>query len=107
MKYPEIFIFIEVAYREKSKSIESDLKLINEELTVNNYNKVFENIDTSKFKEGLDIKKCISIIICTIDGFGAQTMKEEKLITSNEEVYETIFAQATIYMDILKKCFYK
>jgi len=107
MKYPEIFIFIEVAYREKSKSIESDLKLINEELTVNNYNKVFENIDTSKFKEGLDIKKCISIIIWTIDGFGAQTMKEEKLITSNEEVYETIFAQATIYMDILKKCFYK
>ena len=107
MKYPEIFIFIETAYREKSKSIESDLKLINEELTANNYNKIFENIDTSKFKEALDIKKCISIIIWTIDGFGAQMMKEEKLITSNKEVYDTIFEQAITYMDILKKCFYK
>ena len=43
----------------------------------------------------------------TIDGFAAQKMKEERLITSNKEVYDTIFAQGTIYMDILKKSFYK
>lgn len=107
MKYREIFVFIEVAYREKSKMIKGDLKVINEELTTANYNKIFENIDTSKFKDGLDIKKCINIIIWTIEGFGADVMKKEKLLTLNKEDYEKTVAQATIYLDILKNCFYK
>lgn len=107
MKYPEIFVFIEVAYREKSKEIKGDLKIINEDLKIDNYNKIFENIDTSKFKEDLDIKKCINIIIWTIEGFGAQAMKEEKLLTVNKEEYEKTVAQAAIYLGVLKNSFYK
>ena len=107
MKYPKIFSFIEVAYREKSRNIKSDLELINEELTINGYNKIFENIDTSKFKEGLDIEKCINIIIWTLDGFGTREMKKEKLLIPNKKDYEKVFAEANVYMDVLKNCFYK
>jgi len=104
MQSPKIFSFIEVAYKEKSKNLKSDLELINEELMTNNYNKIFENIDTSNFKEGLNIEKCINIIIWTIDGFGIQEMKKKK---SNKKEYEKVFAEAEVYMDVLKNCFYK
>ena len=107
MKYPEIFVFIEVAYRKTQKEIKSDLQLINEGILVSGYAKIFGNVDTSKFKECLDIEKCINIIIWTIDGFGAQFMKKDKLLTSNKEDYEKAFAEADVYMDVLKNCFYK
>jgi len=107
IKYPEIFLFIEVAYMEKSVDIKSDLELINEELTISNYNKIFENMDTSKFKEGLDTEKCINIIIWTSNGLGAQMMKKGKLVTLNKEDYEKTFAQVDGYMEFLKSCFYK
>ncbi len=107
MKYADIFVFIEVAYRDKSENIKNDLKLINDELTLSNYNKIFENMDTSKFKEGLDTEKCINIIIWTIDGFGTQMMKSEKLLTSNKEDYQKSVAQADVYMNVLKNSFYK
>ena len=107
MKYPELIIFIEVAYREKSKTVKSDLKIINAKLTTSSYAKIFANVDTLKFKDGLDIDKCINIIIWTIDGFSAQLMKKDKLLTANKEDYERAFAEVDIYMDVLKNCFYK
>ena len=107
MKYPEFFVFIEVAYRETQNEVKSDLQLINESFIVSSYTKIFHNIDISKFKEGLDIEKCINIIIWTIDGFGTKEMKKEKLITSNKEAYEKAFAEADVYMNVLKNCFYK
>jgi len=107
IRYPEIFVFIEVAYREKSKNVKSDLELINSELTTSSYAKVFANVDTSKFKEGLELDKCINIIIWTIDGFAAELMKKEKSLTLNKEVYEKALDEADVYMDVLKNCFYK
>ena len=106
-RYADIFIFIEVAYRDKSKNIKNDLQRINKELTTSNYNKIFENMDTSKFKKGLDAKKCINIIIWTIEGFASQTMNNEKSLTSNKDNYGKVFDEADLYMDVLKNCFYK
>ncbi|MBC8062761.1 MAG: TetR/AcrR family transcriptional regulator [Clostridiaceae bacterium] len=106
-KYPEIFGFVEVSYRERLYEIKSDLQLINESFLVSSYAKIFQNIDTSKFKEGLDIEKCVKIIIWAIDGFGAEAMKNEKLLTSNRESYEKAFVEADVYMEVLKNCFYK
>jgi len=107
MKYPKFFAFIEVAYRETQNEIKSDLQLINEGFILSSYTKLFQNIDTSKFKEGLDIKKCINIIFWTIDGFAAEAIKKNKLLASNKEVYEKAFAEASVYMDVLKNSFYK
>ncbi|MCB2293330.1 TetR/AcrR family transcriptional regulator [Clostridium algoriphilum] len=107
MKYAAIFIFIEVAYRDKSENIKSDLELINKELSISNYNKIFKNMNTSKFKKGLDTEKCINIIMWTLEGFGAQITKNEKLLTSNKEDYQKAFDEADLYMNVLKNCFYK
>jgi len=107
MKYPELLVFIEVAYKETQNEVKSDLQLINESLIVSSYAQIFGNIDKSKFKDGLDIEKCINIIIWTIDGFRADAMKKDKLLVSNKEAYEKAFAEADVYMDILKNSFYK
>jgi len=107
MKYADIFVFIEVAYREKSENIKNDLERINEELTTSNYNKIFENTDTSKFKESLDTEKCINIIMWTLEGFGAQALKKDKLLTSNKEYCQKAFDEADLYMNVLRNCFYK
>jgi TetR/AcrR family transcriptional regulator len=106
-KYSELFVFIEVAYKERQTEIKSDLELINENILISSYAKIFGNIDTSKFKEGLDIEKCINIIIWTIDGFAARLMKNDKLLSSYKEDYEKASAEADVYMEVLKNCFYK
>jgi len=107
MKYPEFFLFIEVAYIETQNEVKTDLQLINESFIISMYAKLFHNIDASKFKEGLDIEKCINIIIWTIDGFGAAAIKKDKTLVSNKKSYEEAFAEAGVYIDILKNSFYK
>jgi len=107
IRYPQLFVFIEVAYKEKSNSVKGDIEIINAELTTSSYAKVFANVDASKFKDGLNIEKCINIIIWTADGLAAQLLKKDKILTLNKEDYQKAFDEADVYMDILKNCFYK
>ena len=107
IRYPQLFVFIEVAYKEKSNSVKSDIEIINAELTTSSYAKVFANVDASKFKDGLNIEKCINIIIWTADGLAAQLLKKDKILTLNKEDYHKAFDEADVYMDVLKNCFYK
>jgi TetR/AcrR family transcriptional regulator len=106
-KYPKIFAFVEVAYMENSKDVKNTLEHKNEEFITDSYSKIFENIDICKFREGIDIKRAINIIIWTLNGFGEQELKKETLSTISKIDYETAFAEADIYIDLLIKCFYR
>lgn len=104
-KYPNIFEFIEAAYFENSPVIKSEVAPKNEELINEGYAKLFGNIDTSKFKEGLDIKKIINIMLYTFNGFGDQLQKKGKILSNAE--YKKLFAEFEEFIEIFKKCFYK
>lgn len=68
-KYPDIFNFFMAAYHEESADVKIELEKRNKEILVSSYQKLFTDIDTSKFKQGIDINRAINIIIWTMEGF--------------------------------------
>lgn len=106
-KYPEIFRFIETAYLEDSSEIKQELEAKNKELMKKGVDVLFKGIDMSKFKDGIDIKKVINIVIWTLQGFANEVMTREKLSSSNQINYDNAFLEADEYLNMLKNCFYK
>lgn len=106
-KYPKMLKFIEVANMEKSSDIENDLNTINKEELESASKRVFDGIDLSKFRDGIDIKKAINVVIWSFQGFNAKVLEEAKLSSSKQINYDKAFIEAEAYTEMLKSCFYK
>jgi TetR/AcrR family transcriptional regulator len=106
-KHPEMYDFLGTAYMEDSGEVKSELESRNKELMAGGQTKLYEGIDTSKFKEDIDIRKAIEIISWTIEGFinkEREIMKSFPLKEVNQ--YEMI-KELEFYLEMLKKSFYK
>jgi TetR/AcrR family transcriptional regulator len=106
-KYPVIFKFLQAAYLEASAEVRGDLEKRNHALALQSTKKVFEGIDISKFKEGVDLQKVIKIVLWTFQGFADEVLVEAKLSSSNQMDYQKAFASAEEYIQLLQNCFYK
>lgn len=106
-KHPEMFTFIQVAYLEDAPEVGQDLVQRNEKLIESSAGKVFEGIDTSKFREDIDVGKVIKTALWTFEGFAKEEMVKAKLRHENLLDYEKLFAEAGLYLQMFKKCFYK
>lgn len=106
-QYPQIFRFLEVAYMENSSVIKEDIDEKNKNFTESSTLRIFDGIDISKFKEDMDIKKILNIIIWSFQGFSEEVLKKIKASSLKEVDYNEAFVEADIYIEIFKKCFYK
>lgn len=106
-KYPEIFKFIGVATVEECNEVKSEIKERQKKINESSYSKVFNNIDKSKFRDGVDVGRAINIIMWTFEGFGISELQKAKVSASKGLDYEKIFHEMDIYIDIFKKSFYK
>jgi AcrR family transcriptional regulator len=106
-KHPEMYDFLAVAYMEDSSDVKNDLESRNKVAIANGQGMLSDGIDTSKFKEGIDTQKAIEIISWTIDGFNNKEMERIKRISLHEIDYYEMLKELDIYLDMLKKCFYK
>lgn len=70
---------------------------------------VFENVDTSKFREEIDSEKAIELIIICMDGLSSKYIQKYKSISMKEilENIEEIMEDFNKYLDILKFGVYK
>lgn len=105
-RHPEFFSFFEVAYLETSAEIKPELDQRNTELLTSSVSKLFQHIDTTKFKDGVDVSKVINIVLWTLEGFGQQLLKTAKL-TGTKLDYHTAFKQTDEYIEVLRTAFYK
>jgi TetR/AcrR family transcriptional regulator len=105
--YPEMFNFIKSIYTEASSDVKSDLNRMGKELFASSFLKLFSDIDTSNFKQGIDINKAINVINWTLEGFAYQ--QQEKAIRLNLEQInnEEALAEMDVYVEMLKNSFYK
>lgn len=106
-KHPDMFQFIKIAYEEEKAEIKYELERRNKVLIANSYAKVFKNIDTSKFKEGIDIKRTIDIITWTMEGFSHQHQEKTKHIPLEQINWDELLADLDQFIHILKLSFYK
>ena len=114
LKYPEMIKFLGIALIENSSEIKDYLSNNIKELMVNSYIRMFQNIDVSKFKENMDIEKIINIITWTLEGLSTKLIEKMKLSSSKQSALDNAFAEtdilyaeADIYIEMLKNSFYK
>ncbi len=104
-KYPLIFKFLEQAYFEESKAVKEDLIEKNKEIEHVAY-RIFGDIAYSKFKEEIDVKLALNIIIWTIKGYSAQFLRDNDLDLMKNK-HEEILQDIEKYIEIFIKMFYE
>lgn len=103
LRYPKIFKFFEVVYVEECTEVKSELLERKKKISESNYSKVFNNIDVSKFRDGVDSGRAINILMWTIEGFGTSELQKAKLKPID---YDKTLKEMDIYLDMLKNMFY-
>jgi TetR/AcrR family transcriptional regulator len=106
-QYPEIFKFLEASYLETAHDVKDDLDKRNKELHQDSTSKIFNGLDTAKFKDGIDVQKAINIVLWTFQGLADEALERAKLTSSNQVDYEQAFSEADDYIEMFRSCFYK
>lgn len=105
--FPYIFDFLASAQVEESKQVKH---IIEEKAGIiynNGIKKIYENIDYSKFRDDIDIKKAIEILNWTMFGFGEKIVEQIDTFKDSSSLVEKSLKEWEVYSNILKAIFYK
>jgi AcrR family transcriptional regulator len=98
-KHPEIFSFIMSSYFETDEEVKGCLKDMVDKSEGYRDRLVFDGTDTSKFKDGIDVKLVMKMLMWMADGF-ANTYKE---MVNNDNSYGEFFD----CVELMRNNFYK
>ncbi|UUI03476.1 TetR/AcrR family transcriptional regulator [Oceanobacillus jeddahense] len=106
-KYPWIFEFINLSSATKSDEVNRELEKRTHEKVSSCHETLFDTVDESKFREGLDIKKSKQLILWSNVGFTNQILADMRNTKTSELDYDHIIAELDGYLDELRKVFYR
>lgn len=105
-KHPWIFEFNKICITE-SDEINKELEERQKGKQALCYEKMFDSIDESRFRDGLDIERCKQLIFWANVGFTNEILEEIRNSSNNELDYDMIIAKLDGYLNELRKIFYK
>jgi len=108
-KHPDLYDFLLASVTEDSIEIKQDIESKSKGILEEFYKKLLLNIDTSGFKEVLNIKRVSEIIIWVVQGFSnreLEKIKHNSLYKANYDV-NAIMAEFDEYIELLENAFYK
>ncbi len=106
-KHPWIFEFNKVSTTTKSEEINKELEERMKGKQSLCYETLFDLIDESKFREGLDVERCKQLIFWSNIGFTNQILEDIRNSEKNELDYDLILSQLDDFFNELRKIFYK
>ena len=105
-QYPWIFEFNKLSIMTKSVEVNKALEDRADKKQSSCERQIFDMIDVSKFRAGLDIAKCKQFILWANIGFTNQILDEIRNSEASNPDYERIISTLDEYFDELKKVFY-
>lgn len=99
-KYPQVFDFLNKVANEKTAEAESEI----EKISKNGFEKLYKNIDWTKFRDDIDIQKAVNVINWTMKCFSEEGRDK---INSFEDINTDKLAEWDAYSDLFRRCFYK
>lgn len=105
--HPLIYEFVAIAYMDDSNEIKKDIQGKSKKLMVYGKSKLYEGIDTSMFREDVDVARAFEIINWTAEGVTNKIMSQIKNVPLDKLNYDEMLNEMDIYMNMLKKMFYK
>lgn len=106
-RFPQVFDFLLAATEEESAEVKEIIKQKVDPIYEKSTKKMYDQIDYSKFREGLNIEKAIEILNWTMFGFGEKGLKEINTFENISEFGEQYLREWESYSKILKDSFYK
>ncbi|AXI58175.1 TetR family transcriptional regulator [Streptococcus pyogenes] len=106
-KYPQAFEFLASTKREESVEVKDIIKQRLNPIYNQAINKLYKDIDYSKFREGVDIEKAIEILNWTMFGVGEKGLKELFTFDDIGRFGEKYLEEWNVYAELLKYSFYK
>src|SRR5690606_28718022 len=106
-KFPQVFDFLVSTKQEESDEVKEIIKQKVEPIYDKGVNKMYEQIDYSKFREGIDIEKAIEILNWTMFGLGEKGLKQINTFENISEFGDQYLKAWKSYSEILKYSFYK
>lgn len=106
-KHPWIFEFIKMTATTQSDEINKELeKRVNEKQSLC-HETMFDNVDESEFREGLDVERCKQLIFWSNIGFTNQILEDIRNSEITQLDYDHILTELDSYLNELRKIFYK
>ncbi|MGG6796360.1 UNVERIFIED_CONTAM: TetR/AcrR family transcriptional regulator [Streptococcus canis] len=106
-KYPQAFEFLASTKQEESVEVKDIIKQRLNPIYNQSINKLYKDIDYSKFREGVDIEKAIEILNWTMFGVGEKGLKELFTFDDIGRFGEKYLEEWNVYAELLKYSFYK
>lgn len=106
-KYPQAFEFLASTKQEESVEVKGIIKQRLNPIYNQAINKLYKDIDYSKFREGIDIEKAIEILNWTMFGVGEKGLKELFTFDDIGKFGEKYLDEWNVYAELLKYSFYK
>lgn len=106
-KYPQAFEFLASTKQEESVEVKDIIKQRLNPIYNQAINKLYKDIDYSKFREGVDIQKAIEIFNWTMFGVGEKGLKELFTFDDIGRFGEKYLEEWNVYAELLKYSFYK
>ncbi|HEO7866459.1 TPA: TetR/AcrR family transcriptional regulator [Streptococcus agalactiae] len=106
-KYPQAFEFLASTKQEESVEVKDIIKQRFNPIYNQAINKLYKDIDYSKFREGVDIEKAIEILNWTMFGVGEKGLKELFTFDDIGRFGEKYLEEWNVYAELLKYSFYK
>jgi len=103
-KYPLAFDFLKTVSLEGVDEVKSEINKIKNSTIENGFERIYENIDLTKFRGDIDLKKIINIINWTMLGFSEQ---QRDRLDSFEDINMNMLKEWDEYFGIMKLCFYR
>lgn len=102
-KFPQVFDFLTAIVREESAEVKEDIQHIVNDIYKNGFEKLYQNIDYSKFRKDIEIQKAIDILNWTMFGFADKAIRQ---LDTFEDIGERYIKEWEGYAKILKYSFY-
>ena len=101
-KYPQAFEFLASTKQEESVEVKDIIKQRLNPTYNQAINKLYKDIDYSKFREGVDIEKAIEILNWTMFGVGEKGLKELFTFDDIGRFGEKYLEEWNVYAELLK-----
>ncbi len=105
-KYPWVLEFGRLSHVTNSNEVNSELEIRTRKDQESCYPKLFDGIDESRFRKGLDIEKCKQIIFWSNIGFANEVLEGMRNGDSASLDYDMIVLKLEEYFVELRKIFY-
>jgi AcrR family transcriptional regulator len=106
-RHPYVFDFIGVAALTESAQVKDAIQSRTHTLLALSLSRFFDQMDTSRFRPGIDVKRAMRIITWTMEGYERAAQQELQAKTVSQLDYDAFLADFDAYIDVLKGCFYQ